>query len=296
MWGMDTKLFDRFAPWLFVFIWSTGWISAKFGAPNADPLTFLSLRFAFAGAVLLMMALAARARWPRNGLEIGHSLISGVLIHALYLGSVWWAVSKGLPATISALIAAIQPILSTLLAPVLQKERVNMSRWLGVALGFCGLIIVLLPKLFGLAGVDFSALALPIAVNCLGMISVTLGTFYQKHFVHSGDLRVMTLLQYAGALAVMLPLAYVLEPMHINWNMTFILTMAWSVLALSIGAVWLLLLLIRHGAVSRAAALIFLVPPTAAVQGYFLLGETLSPVQWLGMGLTVLGVALATRR
>ena len=219
-----------------------------------------------------------------------------MLIHAIYLGAVWWAVARGLPASISALIAAVQPILSTVLSPVLQKERVSPARWLGVALGFCGLVIVLGPRLLGLKGVDFSALTGPILVNALGMVSVTLGTFYQKRFVQGGDLRVMTTIQYAGALCLTLPIAWATEPMHVNWTMTLILTMAWSVLALSLGAIFLLLLLIRHGAVSRAAALIFLVPPTAAVQAYFLLGETLLPLQWAGMAVTVAGVALAIRR
>eukprot|EP01037_Dinobryon_pediforme_P002373 gene2373-2410_t len=293
---MNSKLFDRFAPWLFVLIWSTGWISAKFGALHADALTFLSLRYALAGALLFIMAVVAGAHWPKTGAEWLHNCVCGILIHALYLGSVWWAVAHGLPATISALIASIQPILSTLLAPVLQNERVSLARWFGVALGFLGLTIVLSPKLLGLGGVDFSTLALPIAINCLGMVSVTLGTFYQKRFVKNADLRVMTTLQYAGALAITLPAAYFLEPMHIDWSITLILTMAWSVLALSLGAIFLLLLLIRHGAVSKAAVLIFLVPPTAAVQAYFLINESLTLIQWVGMAVTAAGVALAIRK
>jgi drug/metabolite transporter (DMT)-like permease len=293
---MNMKLFDRIAPWLFVVIWSTGWISAKFGALHADALTFLSLRFALAGAVLLVMAIFSGSDWPKTSGQWLHNFFCGMLIHAVYLGSVWWAVAHGLPATISALIAAVQPILSTLLAPVLQNERVRFSRWLGVALGFFGLTIVLSPKLLGLAGVDFSALTVPIVINCLGMVSLTLGTFYQKRFVINADLRVMTALQYAGALAITLPAAFFLEPMHIDWTWTLILTMAWSVLALSLGAVFLLLLLIRHGAVSKAAVLIFLVPPTAAIQAYFLIGESLTLIQWAGMVVTALGVALAISR
>lgn len=279
-----------------MFIWSTGWIVAKFGAPNADPLTFLTTRYTLAAALLLIIIFFSKVTWPKTRAFYGHNFISGALIHALYLGSVWYAVAHGVPATISALIAAIQPILSTVLAPILQKERVIGLRWLGVALGFCGLVVVLSPKLLGISGVDFGALKLPITLNCLGMVCVTLGTFYQKHFVPTGDLRVVTFLQYVSAAIVTLPLAFVFEPMRMVWNQSLILTMAWSVIALSLGAVGLLLLLIRHGAVSRAAALIFLVPPTAAVQGYFLLGESLSLVQWAGMALTVAGVALATRK
>ena len=293
---MNMKIFDRIAPWLFVLIWSTGWIAAKFAAGHADVLTFISVRYALAGGLLLIMAVAAGARWPKTRAEWMHNCVCGILIHALYLGPLWWAVAHGLPATISALLASIQPILSTVLAPLLQNERVSPGRWLGVVLGFFGLIIVLSPKLLGLAGVDFSALVWPIVINCLGMVSVTLGTFYQKRFVKNADLRVMTTLQYAGALVVILPAAYLLEPMRMDWSLTLILTLAWSVLALSLGAVFLLLLLIRHGAVSKAAVLIFLVPPTAAVQAYLLIGESLTLVQWLGMAVTVFGVALAIRK
>jgi drug/metabolite transporter (DMT)-like permease len=286
-------LFDRFAPLLFVLLWSTGWIVARYSADYADPLTFLCFRFGAAGALLLGLALIARARFPATTRDWGHALASGIFLHAIYLGGVWWAIRQGLPASVSALIAAVQPVATALLAPALLGERGSWRRSLGVALGLVGLILVLWPKLSA-AAFGAGAFAV-IGVNVLAMFGATAGFFYQKRFLPSGDLRAIAGLQYAGAFAVMLPAAFALEPMRILWNPTMGLVLAWSVLALSIGAIWLLLLLIRHGEVSRASALIYLVPPTAAAQAFFLFGETLSALQLAGMALTAAGVALASR-
>ena len=289
-------LFNRAIPFLFVFLWSTGWIVARYSADYADPLTFLAVRFALAVAVLLAFALLARAEWPKTSSGWGHALFSGVLIHAFYLGAVWWAIRQGVPASISALIAALQPILSALLSPALVGERISPARWLGVILGMAGIGLVLSPKLVGVAPEVLRANAWPLAINCFGMLSVTLGSFYQKRFLPTGDLRSITILQYLGAIAVMLPAAFVLEPMRIEWNPVMLAVIAWSVLALSIGAIALYLLLIRRGEVSRSAQLIYLVPPTAAVQAWWLFGEQLTVLQIFGMAVTVLGVALASRK
>lgn len=286
--------FDRAAPILFVFLWSTGWIVARYSAEYADPLTFLSFRFAGAGLAIFALVFVVGAPFPKTRAEIGHALVSGVLLHAAYLGGVWWAVRHGVPASISALIAAVQPIATALLAPALLGERSSLRRLGGVAIGLLGLTLVLWPKL---ATASFGEDAvLPIAVNVLAMFGATAGFFYQKRFHPSGDLRALAGLQYVGALAAILPVAFFLEPMRVEWNMTMALVLAWSVLALSLGAIGLLLLLIRHGEVSRAAQLIYLVPPTAAVQAYFLFGERLSPLQLLGMAATAAGVAIANRR
>ena len=279
-------------PAAFVFLWSTGWIVARFSADHADPLTFLSARFAFAGLAILAFALIARAGWPRSRADWLHALVSGVLLHGIYLGGVWWAIRQGLPASMSALIAAVQPILTALLAPALAGERIGRNQWIGLALGFAGIAIVLEPKLAGVGALGIA----PVAVNLAAMASVTLGSFYQKRYVRSGDLRSIAGLQYAGALLFILPLAALVEPMRIEWNATMLAVMAWSVFGLSIGAIALYLLLIRSGEVSRAAQLIYLVPPTAAVQAWFFFGETFNAVQLAGMALTVAGVVLAGRR
>ena len=292
--GRSTLLLTL-APGLFVLIWSTGWISARFAAPYADPLTFLSVRYALAGALLAVLCVASGVVWPR-GKAAAHAALSGVLLHAIYLGGVWWAISKGLPAGISGLIAAVQPILTAFLAPRLAGETIPLRHWLGIVLGFGGILMVLGPKLAGLSGAALSSQLMPLGINVVAMISVTLGTFYQKHFIAAGDLRAVTVLQYAGALAITLPIAWLTEPMRIAWNLSMVLNMAWAVLALSIGAIGLLLMLIRQGAVSRAAALIYLVPPTVALEAFLLFGETLNGLQMVGMAVTAFGVALAVRR
>ena len=294
--SVPSSLLLVLAPVAFVLIWSTGWISARFGAPYADPLTFLSVRYALAAALLCAFCLAARATWPATRREFGHAVASGVLLHGFYLGGVWWAIAQGLPAGISGLLAAIQPILTAALAPTLVGERIGPRQWVGIGLGCAGMAMVLQPKLSGLTAADLQAVIAPLIVNVFAMISVTLGTFYQKRFIATGDLRTVATLQYVGALALTLPLALLTESLRITWNLTVVLTMAWSVLALSIGAIGLLLMLIRRGAVSRAATLIFLVPPTVALEAYWLFGEAMGLVQVAGMVVTAGGVALATRR
>ncbi len=289
----DNPALLRLMPVVFVLIWSTGWIVARFAAPHADPLTFLSLRYVLAGIVIAGFAVLSGARWPTTRSSIAHGLLSGVLLHGIYLGGVWWAIAHGLPAGISALIAALQPILTALLAPAIVGERIFPRQWLGIALGFGGILMVLAPKLA--MGLFASGLAAPLAVNVIAMVSVTASTFYQKRYIQAADLRTVTVLQYAGAFAVTLPAAFLLEEMRVDWNTTLVLTMAWSVLALSIGAIALLLLLIRRGAVSKAATLVYLVPPTAALMAYLFFGETLTLLQVAGMGVTALGVALANR-
>jgi drug/metabolite transporter (DMT)-like permease len=285
----------RLAPALFVAIWSTGWVSARYGADYSDPLTFLSVRFALAVVAMLVIVVASRAEWPK-GRGILHAMMSGVLLHALYLGGVWWAIAHGVPTGISGLVAAIQPILTAFLAPMILREQIGRLQWAGIFLGFCGIALVLEPKLSTIDPAHLREALGPLLINMLAMVSVTFGTFYQKRFIPKGDLRTVTALQYAGAFLIVTPLAFLLEPMRMEWNVPLIAVMAWSVLALSLGAIGLLLLLIREGAVSRAAALIYLVPPSVAVEAYFAFGETMQVVQLAGLGLTVVGVALATRR
>ncbi|MGL4438956.1 MAG: DMT family transporter [Bosea sp. (in: a-proteobacteria)] len=293
---MLDALIVRFMPVLFVLIWSTGWLSAGYSAPYADALTFLSLRFACAALLLGLLSVMLGAEWPKDWRGWLHALVAGILLHGIYLGGVWWAVRHGLPAGISALIAALQPIMTAALSLWLVRERVSPVRWAGIAVGFVGIALVLAPKLIGIAPGTLMLVLVPILINIGGMVAVTAGSFYQKRFQQSGDLRTMTTVQYLGAIMVTLPLAYALEPMVIVWNMTMVLVLAWSVIGLSLGGIGLYLLLIRRGEVSRAATLIYLVPPAAAVETYFLLGERLSSIQIVGMAVTVIGVILASRK
>jgi drug/metabolite transporter (DMT)-like permease len=286
----------RLAPALFVFLWSTGWIAARAIAPHADPLTFLALRYTLAGTAMGALCVAFRATWPTTTAARGHAIVSGILLHAGYLGPVWYAVAQGVPAGVSGVLAGSQPLLTALLAPYLLGETITRRQWAGVLLGFVGILMVLAPKLFLAASTDLSALRWPLFVNALGMISVTLGTFYQKRFLGAGDLRTMATWQYVGAAAATAPFAFLLEPMRIDWTWQSTLTMAWAVLAISLGAILMLLWLIRNGAVSRAAALIYLMPPAVVLEAWLLFGETITPLQVAGVVVTVAGVALAVRK
>ena len=286
----------QLAPIGFVLLWSTGWIVARYCVDFADPLLFLVFRFLLAGLALGAVAIATRAVWPAGNNGRAHALFSGVLLHTGYLGGVWWAVQHGLSASLSALIAALQPILTVLFAPLLLGERLGFARAGGVALGLAGLVLVLLPRLALLSGTAEAPALVPIAINVLGMVSVTAGTFYQKRFIPSGDLRTVAVLQYAGAALAMIPLAVIFGDLHFHWSLFAAGVLGWSVLGLSVGAIILLLILIREGEVSRASQLLFLVPPVATVQAMILFGDALSPVQWAGMAVTTVGVAVAMRQ
>lgn len=287
---------DRIAPPLFVLIWSTGWIAAGYAARTSDPLTFLTLRFIFAGVALAIFAAWAGARWPARPRDWAAAMISGVLLHAIYLGGVWWAVRHGLPASISGLLAALQPMLTAALAPILIREPISRRQWLGVAVGLAGVALVLQPRLVGVTGDAMRSAAIPILVNIVAMLSATLGSFFQKRFVAAGDLRTTTAAQYLGAVLVTAPLALATEELRVGLDATTALTMLWSVFALSIGAIGLLLALIRRGAVARAAALLYLVPPAVALEAWALFGEAMTPIQIAGMALAAAGMALATPR
>lgn len=293
------SLFLVLSPAIFVLLWSTGWIAARYAAPHADPLTFLSVRYISAFIVVALFASAVRAPWPHGKTAIAHTLISGVLIHAIYLGAIWWAIKKGVPAGISGLIAALQPLLTAMLSGWLVKEHVKPLQWLGVAVGFVGVLMVLEPKIvqsLSISSASQSSLLVPIIVNCIGMLSVTLGSFYQKRYLGTGDLRTITAMQYLGALIVTLPMAFAFEDMRFDLVPETFYALAWAVIPLSIGAIGLMLVMIRKGAVSRVASLIYLVPPTVAVQAWFLFDETLVLIQIIGMALTAFGVYLSTKR
>jgi drug/metabolite transporter (DMT)-like permease len=291
-----TAFFIRAAPLTFALFWSSGFMVAKYAAPDADPFTFLVVRFATSIVILASIAVASRAPWPASARDAGHSMVVGVLLHGGYLGGVWWAVAQGLPAGISGLITAAQPLLTALLAAPLLGERVTRRQWCGIVAGFIGIVLVLAPRLTAVDTAALGIVALPMIVNFGATVSVTLGTFYQKRFVAGADLRTGTCLQFIRALAVMAPLALATETLRFDVNATLLAALAWSVLVTSLAAIALLLLMIRHGELSRVAALIYLVPPLAVLQAFILFDETLGAVQIVGMGVTAAGVWLATRK
>jgi drug/metabolite transporter (DMT)-like permease len=277
-------------PALFVFLWSTGFIGAKLGLPYAGPLTFLALRFALVAALLVLIALAARAPWPHRAAEYGHYAVAGLLVHGVYLGGVFVGISLGVEAGVSALIVSVQPLLVAAFAGLVLGERVAPRQWLGLGLGLLGVILILARKLGHGLGDALGAL------SCLAaLLGITVGTIYQKRHCARMDLRTGNVVQFAAAGLATGVLALLLEDLGIDWSGEFVFALLWLVLVLSLGAISLFYVLIRRGAASRVASLFFLVPPCTALIAWPLFGETLGPLALLGMALTVAGVALASR-
>ena len=279
-------------PLLFVGIWATGFVVARLVAPHADPLFFLFCRFVLSALAFAGIAAAVRARWPRDLRGWRDALVAGVLIQGAYLGGVFWSVRHGLPAGISALIAGLQPLLTALLAPRLLGERVGGRRWAGIALGFAGALLVLEPQLRSVSG---GTPTLPLLASGGAMAALTLGTIWQKRTASDADLRTNAAVQFIGAALVTAPVAALTEAGRFDGSWQAWAGLAWAVCGLSLGAVSLLLLLIRRGAVAGVASLFYLVPPVVAVLAFALFGERLSALQVAGMAVAAAGVAVASR-
>lgn len=284
-------------PWLFVLIWSTGFIVAKYGMPYAEPMTFLFLRFA--GVLVLMVPFVVLARVPlprRPGTAVtdwravGHIAVAGLLLQAGYLGGVWAAIKLGMPAGVSALIVGMQPILTAVIATRM-GERIGARQWLGLLLGIAGVALVVANKL-GASGLTPASLALAGGA----LLSITVGTVYQRHFCPVFDLRMGSVIQFAAAALACVPFMFLFETRVVQWNAAMLGALAWSVVALSIGAISLLFLLIRQGAATKVSSLMYLTPPTTAVMAWLLFGERFPPLAAAGMVLAALGVALVIRR
>ncbi len=282
----------RLFPLTFVLIWATGFITARVAAGHADPLTFLALRYALAIIALSLWAILARAPWPGGWIAWRNALLAGVLMQAIYLGGVFWAVRHGLSAGITALIVGLQPLLTAVLSAPLLGEHLKPRHWLGILLGLAGVALVLSP---GLLGADW-ALPLPaLAVATLAMVGITLGTIWQKRTAGALDLRSNAAVQFIGALLATLPVIFLTEDARFDWSLPALGAVVWAAIGLSIGATSLLLFMIRRGAVAQVASLFYLTPPIAALMAYALFGEALSLVQLLGMGFAATGVAIASR-
>ncbi|MCM2499600.1 DMT family transporter [Neorhizobium galegae] len=289
-------MLDRLAPALFVLLWSTGWIVAKYAAVHADPLTFLAGRHALAAVAFFAVCLITRAKWPKSRAQIGHAMFSGVFLHGLYLAGVWYAIGQGVPAGLSGIIAGLQPLLTAMVAPLFLGERLKPLQKVGLALGFAGILIAISPQLVDLFERGLAGLAVPVLINLVAMTSVTYGTLYQKRHLQEGDLFSIATLQFVGALIVTIPLALSLENLRFDWTHEAIFAMAWSVLGLSMGAVGLLLYLIRRGQVSRAASLIYLMPPVVAIEAAIIFGEPLTWPMIVGTVIVVAGVYMVNRK
>jgi len=285
----------RAMPWVFVLIWSTGFVVARFGMPHSPPFKFLAMRYAFSLACFGAWVAAARVAWPRERAQWLHLGVVGVLVHAGYLGGVWAAVKHGLGAGTVALLVGLQPVLTAMWMTAASgagggdKARVSRTQWLGLALGLAGLTLVVWHKLGG-GEVTHANLALAI----FALLSITTGTLYQKRFVAACDVRSASSIQLGAALIVSLPLA-LLETEPVVWHAQMIGAMAWSVLALTLGGSSLLYLLIQRGAATSVTSLMYLVPPCTAVLAWLLFGEVFTWSMALGMLLTATGVALVVR-
>ena len=285
---MQEKLF----PALFVALWATGFIGARYAMPWCEPFLFLAARFFIAGAILALIALANKSKWPDRAVA-AHACIAGALIHGVYLACVFWAIRNGLPAGMSALIVGIQPLITALIAGPVLGEKITKQHWLGLAIGLIGIALVLSPKL-NLGGTGVNAATL--VASFVSVLGIAAGTIWQKRFVTKVDLRTSTSLQYLGAALLTGGLTLAFERQQYVMTGELIFAMVWLVLVLSLGAIFLLMILIRDGAVSKVASLFYLVPSVTALMAWPLFGETLNGLQVLGMMVTAAGVALATRQ
>ncbi|MDE1994833.1 MAG: DMT family transporter [Rhizobiaceae bacterium] len=287
---------DKFAPAIFVLLWSTGWIVAKYAAMHSGPFTFLAIRYSLSALAFVLVCAFTEAKWPRDWSSVFRAIYSGIFLHGFYLACLWWAIANGVPAGISGIIAALQPLMTAMAAPYLVGERLQGMQRVGLLLGFIGIAIAISPKLLSPDTANLWQAAVPLAVNLLAMISVTYGTLYQKRHLQTGDLRTIATLQYVGALIVTVPLALTFEDLHFDGTREAIFAVIWSVFGLSMGAVGLLLYLIRRGQVSRAASLIYLMPPAVAIEAAIAFGEPLTLPIIIGTIVVVIGVYLTNRR
>ncbi|MGA0612547.1 DMT family transporter [Caldimonas sp. KR1-144] len=280
----------RAMPWVFVLIWSTGFVVARYAMPHSPPLKFLALRYALSIACFGLWVAASRATLPRDARQWGHLAVTGILMHAGYLGGVWTAVKAGMGAGTVALIVGLQPVITALwLSSRGGQDRVAGRQWLGLALGFAGLVLVVEHKLG--AG-EISGFNLGCALFAL--VAITAGTLYQKRFVAPCDVRSASLIQLLAALAVSLPLA-MLETPPMQWHPELLGALAWSVLALTLGGSSLLYMLIQRGAATAVTSLLYLVPPCTALMAAALFDEALTASVYAGLAITAAGVALVVR-
>lgn len=278
-------------PVVFVLLWSTGFVGAKYGLPYAEPFTFLSVRLVLAAALLAVVALATRSTRMTSGRQYGHAATVGVLLHAGYLGGVFYAISIGMSAGASAVVVSLQPVLTAVLAARLLGERLRFRHWLGFVLGVVGVALVVMPGI--VAGSEADALPVAGLAACVvSLASGTTATLYQKRHGDGIPLLWGTVVQYAAAAALLTAAAGVTESFAITWTPEFLVALIWLVVVLSLGAVLLLLLLLRRGSASSVSSLFYLVPPATALEAYVLFGERLSPPALVGVAVTAVAVAL----
>ncbi|MCX7897095.1 MAG: DMT family transporter [Rhodocyclaceae bacterium] len=279
----------RWAPWLFVLLWSTGFLGAKLGLPHADPLAFLAVRYFLVIALMAALAFSMRAPWPRDLMQWAHLGVAGLLVHGLYLGGVFTAIDWGLPAGVTALVVGMQPLLTATLASLFLGETVTARQWLGLFLGLLGLFFVVSEKM----GAQFPPMALAPAGTAL--FGITVGALYQKRFCPAFDWRSGSVAQFLPSAVLTSLIAWWTGETRIEWTAEFLFALLWLVLVLSMGAISLLNGLIRRGSAVNVASLFYLTPATTAFLAWAIFDETLSLPALLGMFLAAWGVYLSRR-
>lgn len=284
-----TTRFSRVFPLAFVLLWSTGFIGARLGLPYAEPLTFLFIRYLAVMGCMALVAVTASAPWPATPKAWLHLGVAGLLLHGVYLGGVFIAISKGLPAGVTSLVVGVQPLLTAVGAGWLLRETVVRRQWIGLCLGLAGVGLVV----FGKVGSGFGMNALWPAIAAL--VGITAGTLYQKRFCSPFDWRTGAIAQFLPTAVVTFAVASLTESFHVKWTGEFVFALSWLVLVLSIGAISLLNWLIRHSDAVNIASLFYLVPPCTAIVAWVLFDEAFSGLALVGMAFTVCGVYLARK-
>lgn len=288
-----TKDFDKFAataaPAIFVVLWSTGFVGTKYVIHNADPLTYLAIRMAVVVVLMAIICAIGRPTWP-DGREIGHSIMAGILVHGFYLGGTAVAISLSIPAGLSALIPGLQPILTSTIANRWLGERVTPLQWAGLLLGLAGVALILHDRpMSGQAGWGWIA-------SAVSLVSITLGTLYQRRYCNRIDWRSGNLVQYVAVAVFFTVAAFLFESRTVHWTAEFVLALSWLAVVLSIGSIGLLYWLIRHQAATSVASLFYLVPAVTALMAFVLFDERLDGVAIAGMVACAAAVFLVNRR
>ena len=284
---MLVNSFTKAAPALFVLLWSSAFIGAKFGLPFSEPLTFIFLRFVCVAAIFLFLSLLFKANWPGTWMQFAHIAFVGLLMHAFYLNCTFIALDYGVPISLAALIYGLQPIITLFIVSFLFHSHISSAQWAGVFLGFLGLILVLYDKL-----AFNEAKLVPVLILVFGLFCITTGTIYQRRFCSAMNLLTGNFIQvFVGGVVTGIA-AFYFESMIVTWNISFITALIWMILIVSLGAHTLLLFMLQQNQVAKVSSLLYLTPPTASVMAYFMFDELLSALAIAGVGVTVIGVAL----
>jgi len=289
---MDTPTgFKQWIPLIFVLLWSTGFIGARFGLPHIEPFNFLFIRMLFTLLVFFALILAFRARWPSPRQAL-HQMVVGALVHAAYLGGVFAAIRWQMPAGVASLVVGLQPVLTACLALLMWQQRLRSLQWIGLALGLAGVVLVLVG---GNRLGQFELQPQALAAILIALFGISIGTLYQKRFGQGVDLLSGSFFQYLSTALLMGLLTAGFEQGVVDWQLPLIASLAWLVIGLSVSAILLLMLMIREGEAARVASYFYLVPPVTAIEAWWLFDEQLGLLALCGVAVAVTGVYLVLR-